>query len=135
MKNKDVIKKYNDFLNENVDKTQYVKFISQQNGESYNDVFDKFNDVKFITLYRSEGIVVDKEKLPKAVKGNSGRWFTPQYNEVLRYQKMNKNRKIYKIDVPLGFYNALRDSLQSKIDMSIGEVVLPQGLSELKTEI
>jgi len=131
----DKIKNFSEFLSDNVDKSKYVEYISQKNNKDYSEVEKVFNDVEFITLYRSEGTVVDKEKLPISVRDNSGRWFTPNYHEMVRYNNMNKNREIYKIDVPLDFYNAMRTAFGTASETSKGEVKLPIELSLLKVKM
>jgi len=135
MKNFNNFKQWNEAKNVDIDKSKFINFISQRNNQDINDVKNKFNDVEFIKLYRSEGNIVDRDKLPLAVKDSSGTWFTPSYKEVLRYNNMNDNRKIYEIDIPLGFYNSLRSSFSSNIEISKGEVKLPIELSKMKTQI
>lgn len=115
-----------------LDKTDFINFIANENNVEYDDIYNKFKDVKFIKLYRAEGKVEDREKLPIAIKDNSGRWFTPNFKEVSRYKNMSNDRKIYAIDVPLEFYNSMRKAFGTPAETSKGEVKLPLELAKLK---
>jgi hypothetical protein len=114
-------------VKESVDKSIYSNWSIKKGND--ND----FSNSEFITLYRSEGNTVSREKLPKSTQGSSGTWFTPNLKEVERYNGMNKDRKIYKLDIPLTLYNNLLKMSKNKIEMSKGEVQLPLDLSILKT--
>tara|TARA_R110000772_G_scaffold8005_2_gene26720 strand:- start:3544 stop:4365 length:822 start_codon:yes stop_codon:yes gene_type:complete len=133
------IKKYIDYINEklglqlalkineNIDKSIYSNWSIKKGNDS------DFSNVEFITLYRAEGTVVsDRSKLPKAMQGSSGSWFSPNLEEAERYSKMNSHRKIYKLDIPLTLYNNL-SNLSKGMEMSKGEVRLPLDLATLKT--
>ncbi len=54
---------------------------------------------------------------------------------MVRYNNMNKNRVMYKIDVPLDFYNAMRKAFGTLGETSKGEVKLPIELALLKTKM
>lgn len=104
-------------------KSIYDKHINQTN-----------QNTEFISLYRAEWSTVDKEKLPIAIRGNAGSWFSPNIQEAIRYKKMNPDRKLYKIDIPKTLYeNIYKNKLAWEV--SKWEIQLPESISKLKINI
>lgn len=104
-------------------KSIYDKHINQTN-----------QNTEFISLYRAEWSTVDKEKLPIAIRGNAGSWFSPNIQECIRYKKMNPDRKLYKVDIPKTLYeNIYKTKLVREV--SKWEIQLPENISKLKIDI
>ena len=86
----------------------------------------------YITLYRAEGEVVDREELSDFNKQSAGTWFSPKKEEALRYASAVKRRRVYKVSIPNSFYAGLSEIAKDKIEMSKGEVQLPIEIAEKK---
>ena len=121
------IKCYEEFNGTILDKSVYINWSNSRGNTS------DFSNIEFIRLYRAEGSVVNRNKLPKSTRSSSGTWFTPNLKEATRYSEMSTNRRIYKLDIPLVLYNNL--SKLNKGGISQGEIKLPLDLSILKTPL
>ena len=92
-------------------------------------------DSEFINLYRAEGAVVNKENLPISIRGNAGSWFTPNIKEAKRYASYG-DRNLYKIAIPKALYDGLLASRKGQtLEISKGEIQLPENISKLKENI
>ena len=117
-----------------------VDFVFEQNPELMNVACDALNLVDFsmpdnsgyITLYRAEGEIVDREELSDFNKQSAGTWFSPKKEEALRYASAIKGRKVYKVNIPNSYYVGLNESAKDSVQMSKGEVRLPIDIAEKK---
>lgn len=90
--------------------------------------FSILDNAEFVTLYRSEGKTTDRNDLPIISQASAGRWFTNDLTVAKTYSQTG-DHKIYKVDVPKGFYE------QAKLAEGViakGEIQLPVEVSEKK---